>query len=119
MSSLTIWQQSEVVRKKAFPVWAIKKFGVLSDLINKGEVEQIGERDFRIPFQKTYGGRVGAYDPQMGDMGRGTQPTGDKMIGSYFSLRMNFELDMLAIKATQDKKVSLTDPFKDSVARGF
>ncbi len=119
MASLTLWQQSEVVRKKAFPAWILKKFNVLSDLIKKGEVEQIGERDFRIPFLKTYGGRVGAYNPQMGDMGRGTQPTGDKMIGSYFDLRMNFELDMLAIKATQDRKIALTDPFKDSVARGF
>ncbi len=119
MASLTLWQQSEVVRKKAFPVWELKNYGVLSDLIKRGETEQIGERDFRIPFLKTYGGRVGAYDPQMGDMGRGTQPTGDKMIGSYFSLRLNFELDMLAIKATQDKKIAISDPFKDSVARGF
>ncbi len=119
MASLTLWQQSEVVRKKAFPVWTVKKFGVLTDLIKRGEVEQIGERDFRIPFLKTYGGRVGAYDPQMGDMGRGTQPTGDKMIGSYFSLRLNFELDMLAIKATQNKKIAISDPFQDSVARGF
>lgn len=119
MASLTLWQQSEVVRKKAFPIWITKKFGVLSDFIKRGEVEQIGERDFRIPFLKTYGGRVGMYDPQMGDMGRGTQPTGDKMIGSYFSLRLNFELDMLAIKATQDKKIAISDPFKDSVARGF
>lgn len=119
MASLTLWQQSEVVRKKAFPAWILKKFGVLMDLVKRGEVEQIGERDFRIPFLKTYGGRVGAYDPQMGDMGRGTQPTGDKMIGSYFSLRLNYELDMLAIKATQDKKIAISDPFKDSVARGF
>lgn len=119
MASLTLWQQSEVVRKKAFPVWTLKKFGVLMDLVKRGEVEQIGERDFRIPFLKTYGGRVGAYDPQMGDMGRGTMPTGDKMIGSYFDLRLNFELDNLSIKATQDKKIAISDPFKDSVARGF
>lgn len=119
MASLTLWQQSEVVRKGAFPVWATKKFNVLSDLIKRGEVQQIGERDFRIPFLKTYGGSIGAYDPQMGDMGRGTMPTGDKMIGSYFSLRLNFELDMLSIKATQDRKIALSDPFKDSVARGF
>jgi hypothetical protein len=119
MASLTLWQQSEVVRKGAFPIWQTKKFNLLTDFIKKGEVTQVGERDFRIPFQKTYGGRVGAYDPQMGDMGRGSQPTGDKMIGSYFNLRLNFELDMLAIKATQDRKIALNDPFKDAVARGF
>jgi hypothetical protein len=119
MASLTLWQQSEVVRKKKFPIWALKKYNVLTDLINKGEVEKIGERDFRIPFQKTFGGRVGAFDLQMGDMGRGSQPTGDKMIGSFFSTRLNFELDMLGIEATSDKKIALTDPFKDSVARGF
>jgi hypothetical protein len=119
MASLTLWEQFEVVRKKAYPIWILKKFNLLTDFIKKGEVEQIGERDFRIPFLKTYGGRFGAYDPQMGDMGRGTMPTGDKMIGSYFNLRLNFEMDMLALKATQDRKVALTDPFKDSVARGF
>lgn len=119
MASLTLWQQSEVVRKGAYPKWILQKFQLMLDFIKKGEVEQVGERDFRIPFLKTFGGRFGAYDPQMGDMGRGTMPTGDKMIGSYFSLRLNFEMDMLAIKATQDRKIALSDPFKDSIARGF
>lgn len=119
MASQSLWAQSEVIRKKKFPLWAVKKYNVLTDLIKKGEVTRIGERDFRIPFQKTFGGRFGAFDLQMGDMGRGTQPLGDKMIGTYFSTRLNFEFDMLTIKATENKAVSFTDPFKDSVARGF
>jgi hypothetical protein len=119
MASLQLWQQSEVIRKGAFPFWGTKKFNVLSDFIKRGEVTNIGERDFRIPFKKTFGGRVGKYDPQMGDMGRGTQMTGDVMIQSYFNLRLNFEMDMLAIKATQDRKIAIQDPFKDAVANGF
>jgi hypothetical protein len=111
MASQQLWQQSEVIRKGAFPFWATKKFNVLSDFIKRGEVTQIGERDFRIPFKKTFGGRVGKYDPQMGDMGRGTQMSGDVMIQSYFNLRLNFEMDMLAIKATQDRSIAIQDPF--------
>jgi len=119
MASLQLWQQSEVIRKGAFPFWGVKKFNVLSDFIKRGEVTNIGERDFRIPFKKTFGGRVGKYDPQFGDMGRGSQMTGDVMIQSYFNLRLNFEMDMLAIKATQHKSIALQDPFKDAVANGF
>lgn len=119
MASQQLWQQSEIIRKGAFPFWGMKKFNVLTDFIKKGEVQVIGERDYRIPFKKTFGGRFGAYDPQMGDMGRGTAMTGDVMIQSFFNLRLNFELDMLAIKATQDRKVAMQDPFKDAVANGY
>ena len=47
---------------------------VLSDFINKGEVELVGERDYRIPFKIIFGGRMGHYDNQLGDMGRGSSP---------------------------------------------
>jgi hypothetical protein len=119
MASQQLWQQSEVIRKGAFPFWSVKKFNVLTDFIKRGEVTQIGERDFRIPFKKTFGGRFGKYDPQFGDMGRGTQMSGDVMIQSYFNVRLNFEMDMLAIKATQDRSIAIQDPFKDAVANGF
>lgn len=119
MASNTLWQQSEVVRQKAFPVWAEMKFNVLLDLINKGEVEQIGERNYRVPAEVTPGGRAGTYDPQMGDMGRGTSPTGIVMIQSYFSRRLNFEFDQLQIKATQSKKTAIQNPFLKAVSDGY
>jgi hypothetical protein len=93
-------------------------FNVLSDFINKGEVEIVGERDYRIPFKKTFGGRMGHYDNQLGDMGRGSSPTGDVMLQSFFSMRLNFEFDQLQIKATTNKKVSIQNPFLQCIADG-
>jgi len=43
LASNTLYQQSEVVRKELFPSWMEMDFKVLSDFINKGEVEIVGE----------------------------------------------------------------------------
>jgi hypothetical protein len=119
VASNTIWQQSEVVRDKLFPVWMAADFKVLTDFVEKGEVEIVGERDYRVPFKKTFGGRMGHYDNQLGDMGRGSSPTGDVMLQSFYSMRLNFEFDQLQIKATKNKKVSIQSPFLQCLADGF
>jgi hypothetical protein len=119
MPSLTLFQQSEVVRKKMFPIWREQKFNVLLDFINKGEVQKIGERDFRIPYEISLGGDAGTYDPLGGDMGRGSQPQGGVMIQSYFPMRLNFEFDKLSIKATSNPGVAIENPFLKCIAKGF
>lgn len=119
MASNTLWQQSEVVRTKLFPSWMEMDFMVLSDFINKGEVEVVGERDYRIPFKTTFGGRMGHYDNQLGDMGRGSSPQGNVMLQSFYSMRMNFEFDQLQIKATTNKSVAVQNPFLQCIADGF
>ena len=119
MASNTLWQQSEVVRTKLFPSWMEMDFKVLSDFINKGEVEIVGERDYRVPFKKTFGGRMGHYDNQLGDMGRGSSPTGDVMLQSFYSMRLNFEFDQLQIKATTNRKIAVQNPFLQCIADGF
>jgi hypothetical protein len=119
MATNTIWQQSEVVRKKMFPLWMEADYGVLSDFIMKGEQERVGERDYRIPFQQTFGGRAGHYDPQLGDMGRGSSPTGNVLLQSFFSFRLNFEFDELQIAATENKSVAIQNPFTYCVANGM
>lgn len=102
-----------------FPLWMEADFNVLSDFIQKGEVEIVGERDYRIPFQQTFGGRGGHYDPQLGDMGRGSSPTGNVMLQSFFSWRLNFEFDLLQIKATTNKKIAIQNPFLNCIAKGM
>ena len=119
MPTNQIFQQSEVVRKQLFPAWMELKYNVLTDFIAKGEVEQVGERDFRIPAKKIFGGRAGHYDPQGGDMGRGSSPQGVVMLQSFFSARLNFEFDQLQIKATTNKKVAVQNPFLQCVADGY
>jgi hypothetical protein len=119
MASNTLWQQSEIVRKQMFPIWQKVKFNVLYDFIAKGEVQKVGERDFLIPYKKTFGGRAGHYDPQLGDMGRGSSPTGDKMAQSFFNFKLAFEFDQLQIKATTNKGVAVQNPFLQCVADGY
>lgn len=112
MASNQLYVQSEKVRAK-FPEWYQMKWSVATDLINRqGGEERIGERDFRNPFDKTEGGRFGKYDPNAGDMGRGAGPTGDVMTGSYFSVRLNFELSDLAIKATDRSPNDISNGYK-------
>jgi len=119
LASNTLWQQSEIVRTKLFPFWATADFKVLTDFIAKGEVEIVGERDYRIPFKTTFGGRVGHYDNQLGDMGRGSSPQGNVMLQSFYSLRINFEFDMMQIKATTSKKQAVQNPFVQCISEGF
>ena len=119
MASNTIWQQSEVVRTKLFPAWMEMDFKVLTDFIAKGEVEQVGERDYRIPFKTTFGGRMGHYDNQLGDMGRGSSPQGNVMLQSFYSMRLNFEFDMMQIKATTSKATAVQNPFIQCMADGM
>lgn len=119
MASLTTYQQSEVVRKKQFPIWQTQKFNVWLDFIKKGEVEKIGERDFRVPAELEFGGRAGTADLQMGDMGRGSMPQGLAMILSFYTTRLNFEFDKLSIQATTDKSVAIQNPFLKTVAKGY
>lgn len=119
MATNTIWQQSEVVRQKMFPQWYEMKFNVLSDFFEKGEVEKIGERNYRVPVETKPGGRAGTYDPQMGDMGRGSSPSGIAMIQSFFNVRLSYEFDQLQIKATENRKVAIQNPFLKCVAGGF
>ena len=118
MASNQLYQQSEIIRTKLMPNWYSKDFKVLTDFISKGEVEIVGERDYRVPFKLTFGGRMGHYDNQLGDMGRGSSPTGNVMLQSFYSMRLNFEFDMLQIKATETKKVAQQNPFLQCVADG-
>lgn len=118
MASNTLWQQSEAFRKKAFPLWMEADYGVLSDFISKGEVEQVGERDYKIPFELTPGGIFGHWDPQMGDMGPGSSPTGDFLTQSFYTMSLNYQFDMMQIKATE-KPIGVKNPFTQCIANGY
>jgi hypothetical protein len=120
MPSNFLHRQAEVIAKEKLPFWGQAKFGVAMDIIDRsGNEQKMGERDFRLPFETTVGGRFGIYSPDSGDMGRGTASRGNYMTGSYKHFRLNFELPHLAIKATENKEVSPKgNAFKDAVKRG-
>jgi hypothetical protein len=115
VASDTLYQQSEKIAKK-MPGWIDKPWNAATDLIDKrGDLEKIGERDYRIPFDTIIGGRAGTYNPDMGDMGRGSGPKGNYLIGSYFPARLNFELSHLQLKATKDRSVSQKSVLKETM----
>lgn len=115
MPSDSLYQQSEKINAM-FPKWQDKPWNVATDLIDKrGEVDKIGERDYRVPFDTIIGGRPGTYNPDMGDMGRGSGPKGNYLVSSYFPTRLNFELSHLQLKATRDRSVSKKSVLKETM----
>jgi hypothetical protein len=115
MASDTLYAQSEKV-SKLMPAWLDKPWNVATDLIDKrGDVVKVGERDYRVPFDTIIGGRAGTYNPDFGDLGRGSGPKGNFIISSYFPMRLNFELSHLQIKATRDRSVAMKNTFRDTV----
>lgn len=115
MASDTLYAQSEKVAQ-LMPAWQDKPWNVATDLIDKrGKVEMIGERDYRVPFDVQIGGRAGTYNPDFGDLGRGSGPKGNYIISSYFPMRLNFELSHLQIKATRNRSVAMKNTFRDTV----
>ena len=62
MATNQIFQQMERVRPKLQP-W-LNSFPVASNFVEKGEVETIGERDYRIPFKHTRAGPVRYLQPR-------------------------------------------------------
>lgn len=119
MSTNQTYQQIEKVRRILANVFSEEETGAAIDFWKKQPAEMVGERDFRIPLQFTLGGRFGYTDLNMGDMGRGTGPTGDKLITTFISTRMNFELSMQQIMATANKQIAVQAVFKQSVSKGI
>jgi hypothetical protein len=113
MASNYLFLQSEKVRQK-LQEW-VSKWQVVSNLIKPKEVEWISERDFRIPYQGTLGGRIGTFDPNMGDMGRGTAFTGGYGVGTTFPLRLNYELPLLAVWGTDKSEKALVNAFNKCI----
>ena len=100
MATNTLWQQSEVMRRKGIlPKWTTNHSLILS-LIPIREVTQINEKDFRIPVQLDSGGRYSTYDPDFGDMPRGSSGTGTEMTATYFPTTIAFEMSHLKAQAT-------------------
>lgn len=113
MATDSLWQQSEVVRPK-LQLWQ-EQFMVASNLVKKGEVHRVGERDFRVPVKLAAGGRAGTYNPDGGDLGRGSSMTGNVLISTFFPTRINFELSDLKIDATDSTEVAVRSAFKEAV----
>ena len=117
MSTDTLFEQSERVRDKLQP-W-LQTYSVASNFIKKGEVEQVGERDYRIPFLTQNGLRYGTMNKDGGDYGRGTAMKGGLLISTFFTTRGNFELTQLKMDATANTAVAVKSAFKQAMMTGM
>lgn len=117
MATDSLFVQSEVVRPK-LQKW-YESFNVASNLVKKGEVQKVGERDYRMPFETTPGGRFGTFNPDFGAIGAGSAFQGDVLKGSFFPLRLNFALSMLKMDATSSSEVAIVNALKDALKKGM
>ena len=117
MATDQVFQQSEKVRPKLQP-W-LNSFAVASNLVEKGEVEQVGERDYRIPYKTQRAGRYGTMDKDGGAFGRGNAMTGDKMVSTAFTTRMNFEMTQKQKDVTKNKEIAIVSVFNDALKDGM
>jgi len=88
-------------------------------MIEKGEVEQISNRDMRIPLEIRPGGRFGHFDPAGGDLGRGEGPTYEKAVINTVHLRHAIEWHKKTEWATDSARKAVVQSVKKLLASGM
>lgn len=106
--------QAEIINQK-LPDWFGHMKGPWYNELQKLEVENVGERDYRMPYIKTDGGHFGTYNPDGGTLGTGSSGDTGVGVGAYFPFRFNMQLTELQMKATADRKVSQLNAFKRAI----
>ena len=107
----------ENVRKK-IPILFDKEDTFYSQ-IEKGEVEQISNRDMRIPLELRPGGRFGHFDPAGGDLGRGEGPTYEKAVINTVHLRHAIEWHKKTEWATDSARKAVVQSVKKLLRRAW
>lgn len=110
-----LWLESEKVRPK-LESWLPKFKSLIFTKIDNKNVEKVSERDYRIPYKTTAGGKIRTYDPNMGAVGRGSSATGGVLISTFFPLSLSFELSELETLATESKEQAVASKFKMAMA---
>lgn len=88
--------------------------------IEKGTgVETISNRDMRIPLELSPGGDFGFYDPDGGDLGRGSGPQLDKAVISSVHFKMGVEWTKLTEWATDSPKKAVLNYFRHLLAKSM
>lgn len=109
--------EMETVRKK-LPV-LFERDDVLYSKIEKREVQVISDRDMRIPLEINPGGLYGAFDPNGGDMGRGTGINYDKAVINTNYRKMAVEATKQAQWATDDARKAIINTFRQGLAKAM
>jgi hypothetical protein len=93
---------------------------VFYSTIEKGTgVEIVSNRDMRIPLELKPGGKFGYYNPDGGDLGRGSGPQLDKAVISTVHFKMGVEWTKLAEMATDSPKKAVLNYFRHVLAKSM
>lgn len=93
---------------------------VFYSTIEKGTgVEIVSNRDMRIPLELKPGGKFGYYNPEGGDLGRGSGPTIDKAVISTVHFKMGVEWTKLAEMASDSPKKAVINYFRHLLAKAM
>jgi len=91
-----------------------------SSLIKRGaETEMISTRDYRIPVMIRRGGKYRKFDPDGGDMGRGSGPKAVHMVATYFPTTYAIELTNLQMYATASSEQAVKKAFAYSLTNAM
>jgi hypothetical protein len=84
--------------------------------IKKKNVQVISYRQMRVPLKLRPGGNFGYFDPNGGDLGRGSGPQWDKAVLQSVFLKEGVEYTKLTEWATDDKRKSVQNAVRELVA---
>lgn len=87
--------------------------------IDKKNVEVISGRDMRIPLELRPGGRFGHFDPDGGDLGRGSGPVFDKAVINSVHFKMGVEWTKKSEWATDDSRKAVLNTFRHLLAKSM
>lgn len=88
--------------------------------IEKGTgVEIVSNRDMRIPLELKPGGKFGYYNPDGGDLGRGSGPQLDKAVISTVHFKMGVEWTKLTEMSTDSPKKAVLNYFRHVLAKSM
>jgi len=110
--------QQEKVRPKLPDMFETSDF-LIAEIKRSADVEVVSTRDCRLPINLSYGGDYGKFDPDGGDMGRGSGPLTKHFVAGYFSVKLAIELTNLQMYATAKNEQAIKKAFALATAKAI
>src|SRR5271154_1002215 len=114
----TIALQLEKVRDKV-PLLYERDDVLLTMIQARGDVERVSSRNMRLPLQVNPGGAAGAYNPDGGDLGRGSGTSYDVAQISPIFFRFAVEISKLVEYASNAREKAIENAVKREIANGM
>lgn len=110
--------QLEKVRDKV-PLLYERDDMLLTMIQQRGDVEKVSSRNMRLPLQINPGGKAGSYNPDGGNLGRGSGTAYDVAQLTPVFFRFAVEITKLVEYATTGKEKAIENAAKREVANGM